>query len=107
GAAANAACNCDMRALKAAVAAFSCPRLTASVAWVPAATLMTCRVLPTLPTDTASLRFATEPCPSATLFAAVAWAATPSAVLLLPSACDHTPVAVLAYPEAHAPAPPA
>src|SRR3546814_2948128 len=42
-------------------AALNWPRLTASVSCVPAATLVTCRSLPALPTETLSTRSATEP----------------------------------------------
>src|SRR2546427_468597 len=57
----------------------SWPLLTASVAVVPAATLVTWRSLPSLPPDTVLARTATDPRPSPTGFAAVALRARPMA----------------------------
>jgi hypothetical protein len=66
--------------------ASSCPRFTASLISVPLATLVTCRLLTALPTDTVLARSATEPPPSATLPAAEALALTPTAVAFKPVA---------------------
>ena len=64
----------------------SCDRFTASVAWVPAATLVTWRSLPALPTETVSSRSATESPPIATLLSASALARLPTATALTPCA---------------------
>ena len=63
-----AAAKSEVAADAAAATVLSCVTLTASVACVPAATLVTCRWLPNAPTETEFARSATLPRPTATLF---------------------------------------
>ncbi|MCY1296891.1 hypothetical protein D9M71_371570 [compost metagenome] len=77
---------------------FNWSRLTASVPAVPAPTLVICRSLPALPTDTLLARSATELAPRATELSAVAWALEPIAVLLAPEAMAPAPPAVASAP---------
>src|SRR5690606_16312982 len=65
--------------------------LTASVASVPAATLVTWRSLPVLPTETVLARSATEPWPSATEL-------SPDAVAPRPIAVAPAPLATAPWP---------
>jgi hypothetical protein len=71
--------------------AFNWPKLTASVGFVPAATLVILRSLPVEPTDTIFSPTATEPAPSATEFLPLAVARLPSAVALSPDASACAP----------------
>lgn len=82
----------------------NCPTLTASVALMPAATLVRRRSLPADPNDTVLATVLVEPEPIATAFAAVTVALVPSAAELVPVATAPSPNAALPF-EAMAPAP--
>src|ERR1051325_10439842 len=82
------------------MASLSWPTFTASVALVPAATLVTVRSWPTEPTDTVLAVLATELAPIATLLSPVALELPPIAVLLLPEALELAPAAVELLPVA-------
>src|SRR6201991_4714377 len=77
------------------MAVFNWPRLTASVVCVPGATLVICRLLLPLPTDTVLARVASEPLPRATELAASARALSPIAVAPAAAALAEAPIAVL------------